>query len=354
MAATGVAIAASTAAAQSAWNLGQVNDGTLYSVVLTVNNTCSWAQQVKWHIEFPGFFKAGARPVDRDAFVPGRKALDLTLFWGTGEVLVHTFSNAHITVTHDEATQGGTVCLAETADYTIQVTSDGKPAPKPGAQDKIGGQIIELDEIAQKDRTVPRVHEGGASGVLPGPPEPKKPGDEAGKRHGSRPGGIKWPYLAGGGAAIVGGVVVLGGGGGPDTPGGTGPTSPTNTPPPITSLCGNFTGNLAPTQVGCGFSSAFSMVAELTCSADGMARLVIRRADNDPEGQRFEYTGRVAGSGALEFTGSGNLRGLATYTGRFVGTVSGDGRVLQGTNTVTFTEPGCAGQTLVQSINGTR
>jgi hypothetical protein len=127
-----------------------------------------------------------------------------------------------------------------------------------------------------------------------------------------------------------------------------------NTPPPVTSFCGNFSGSLSPTQVGCGFSTSFATVVELTCSADGTARLVIRRADGDPEGQRFEYTGRVSASGALEFTGGGNLRGLATYNGRFVGTVSGDGRVLQGTNTVTFTEPGCAGQTLVQSVNGTR
>jgi hypothetical protein len=111
---------------------------------------------------------------------------------------------------------------------------------------------------------------------------------------------------------------------------------------------------VSPTQVGCGFTTTFDSVAELTCTTDGTARVVIRRADNDPQGQRFEYTGHINANGTFEFTGSGSLRGFAPYNGRFTGTVSGDGRTLNGVNTVTFTTSDCNRETLVQSVTGAR
>lgn len=171
-------------------------------------------------------------------------------------------------------------------------------------------------------------------------------------------GGPNLVLLGLGGLGGVGAIVATtGGGGGSGSP--TSPGSPSTGTPPnpggnVTTFCGNFTGQLTVMQVGCSFNTQFASVVELTCSADGSARLVIRRADNDPQGQRFEYSGRVSANGALEFTGSGNLRGLATYDGRFTGNVSADGRTLSGTNTVTFTETSCRGQVLVQSVSGSR
>lgn len=169
--------------------------------------------------------------------------------------------------------------------------------------------------------------------------------------------------IAGGiGGGIIGVIAGAGGSNGssPSSPSSppsssTPPSSSSSGTPPAspTTFCGNFQVAVNPTAVGCGFSTAFSDgQLSLTCSADGSAQARIFRPGVSGA-QEFNYTGRVGADGSLNFSGSGNLRGLATYNGTLTGTVSREGRVTA-TNRVVFTEPSCNGQVLVQDVSGQR
>lgn len=160
--------------------------------------------------------------------------------------------------------------------------------------------------------------------------------------------------LGGAGAAVVG-IGVGAGGGGETSP--SNPTSPTPTPTPspgtnVTLFCGSFRAHVTPTQVGCQFTTTFDGPFNLTCNADGSGQLVF--GTDNPSGQQFTYTGRVSSDGTLDFSGSGTLAGVATFNGRLTGRVSADGRSVTAVNTVTFTEPSCAGQVLVQQVTASR
>lgn len=325
---------------------GPLHPGVSYRVVIPVLNKCSWTQPVTL-IKSGGVFKGVPVEMTVDPAGPHKLELDK----GSSDDIYRDFNHQDVRITfvHDDKPRGTrVVCMERRVIFDTLITKDDKALS--GSFDLTFPTIV-LEEVSKDDFDAKRYRDPNRPTSADKDIIDKKQPGEGSKKTSMRK-ALPW---IGGGAGVIVGAVALGGGGGGDTPAApSNPSLPLPPPPSGALFCGTYMGQLEPTQVACGFSTGFPMSFALTCSSNGAARLVIARADNDPQGQRFEYTGTISPAGVLDFSGTGNLRGLATYTGHFTGVITGNGTTLEGTNTVTFTEPGCQGQTLVQRITGVR